>query len=231
MAYEKFGWPQNIISEICNRPTADVFFNEFRFEQSLQELQGRYYDIIIQHFKNGVSYRDIAKDMELSNSRISAIASDGIRKLRRRQKEFFGVDYDSIESANRICKSLSEENDVMKKELWKLGYDTAVSKKVNDQIILKKKIDEIDISVRTYNPLAKQGIKTFGDISKLGRTGTLIESRLLRVRGFGPKCLKELKQQLEANGYSLEQLASIEYERWFASLSNKINLSLEGRQK
>lgn len=57
-------------------------------------------------------------------------------------------------------------------------------------------IEDLDLSVRAYNCLKRSGI------TKIGQLLEMSEEDLLAVRNFGQKSLDELKQRLEAMGYT-----------------------------
>jgi DNA-directed RNA polymerase subunit alpha len=64
----------------------------------------------------------------------------------------------------------------------------------NDEInpILFKKIDEMELSVRSYNCLKMENINLIGDLV------TKTESEMLKLPNFGRKSLNELKDNLKA---------------------------------
>ena len=60
-------------------------------------------------------------------------------------------------------------------------------------------IEELDLSVRSYNCLKRAGINTVDELSK--RT----EQDIMKVRNLGKKSLQEIKEKLEALGRALRQ--------------------------
>ncbi|MGI6559284.1 MAG: DNA-directed RNA polymerase subunit alpha [Limnochordia bacterium] len=60
-------------------------------------------------------------------------------------------------------------------------------------------IEELDLSVRSYNCLKRAGINTVEELTK--RT----EQDIMKVRNLGKKSLQEIKEKLEALGLSLRQ--------------------------
>jgi DNA-directed RNA polymerase subunit alpha len=63
--------------------------------------------------------------------------------------------------------------------------------------LLDLPIDELELSVRSFNCLKRAGINTIGDLS--ART----ENDMVKVRNLGKKSLEEVKQKLAALGLSL----------------------------
>jgi DNA-directed RNA polymerase subunit alpha len=63
--------------------------------------------------------------------------------------------------------------------------------------ILNKSIEELELSIRSANCLRSARIKTIGDLAKKSEAG------LLRMRNFGRKSLKEIKEILTSYGLTL----------------------------
>lgn len=62
----------------------------------------------------------------------------------------------------------------------------------------EKKIEELDLSVRSYNCLKRAGINTIGELAQK------TEEEMMRVRNLGRKSLKEVIQKLRENGFELK---------------------------
>ena len=67
------------------------------------------------------------------------------------------------------------------------------------QQILKMAIEEMDLSVRSYNCLKRANIHTVEDLTKK------TEDDMLKVRNLGRKSLEEVIQKLESYGLALRQ--------------------------
>jgi len=67
---------------------------------------------------------------------------------------------------------------------------------------LQLAIEEVDFSVRVFNCLRKEGIKTLGDL--VART----EDELVKIRNFGHRSLQEVLEKLDAFGLSLPESAA-----------------------
>jgi len=63
--------------------------------------------------------------------------------------------------------------------------------------ILEMSIEELDLSVRSYNSLKRAGISTVGELSKK------TEEDMMTIRNLGRKSLKEVKDKLEELGLGL----------------------------
>ena len=81
------------------------------------------------------------------------------------------------------------------------GMSDILSKTEDDkqQQILKMAIEDMDLSVRSYNCLKRANIHTVEDLTKK------TEDDMLKVRNLGRKSLEEVIQKLESYGLSLKQ--------------------------
>ena len=65
--------------------------------------------------------------------------------------------------------------------------------------ILDTPIEELDLSVRSYNCLKRQGVNTIGQLNECS------ENDLLNIRNFGAKSIEEVKDKLQQMGLGLKQ--------------------------
>lgn len=65
--------------------------------------------------------------------------------------------------------------------------------------VLDTPIEELDLSVRSYNCLKRQGVNTIGQLTECS------EGDLLNIRNFGAKSIEEVKDKLQAMGLGLAQ--------------------------
>lgn len=71
---------------------------------------------------------------------------------------------------------------------------------------LEKKIEELDLSVRSYNCLKRAGINTVGELSQK------TEEEMMRVRNLGRKSLKEVVTKLREIGLDLRRSYDADYD-------------------
>jgi DNA-directed RNA polymerase subunit alpha len=62
---------------------------------------------------------------------------------------------------------------------------------------MSRSVDELELSVRSYNCLKNAGIKTIGDLV------TKTEAEMLKTKNFGRKSLNEIKDILSEMSLSL----------------------------
>ena len=78
--------------------------------------------------------------------------------------------------------------------------DTLVDKnEVKTERALDKVIEELDLSVRSYNCLKRAGINTVADLADMS------EPEMLKVKNLGRKSLVEVKDKLDSLGLSLKK--------------------------
>ena len=65
--------------------------------------------------------------------------------------------------------------------------------------VLDTPIEELDLTVRSYNCLKRQGVNTIGALAECS------EADLLNIRNFGAKSIEEVKDKLQAMGLGLKQ--------------------------
>ncbi len=65
--------------------------------------------------------------------------------------------------------------------------------------VLDTPIEELDLSVRSYNCLKRQGVNTIGQLTECS------EQDLLNIRNFGAKSIEEVKDKLVSMGLNLKQ--------------------------
>lgn len=88
---------------------------------------------------------------------------------------------------------LSQLNELVVKEEYMYEQEEKVVNKKYET-----KIEELDLSVRSYNCLKRAGINTIGDLTQKN------EEEMMRVRNLGRKSLKEVIQKLRERGLELK---------------------------
>jgi DNA-directed RNA polymerase subunit alpha len=63
--------------------------------------------------------------------------------------------------------------------------------------VLDTPIEELDLTVRSYNCLKRQGVNTIGQLTECS------EADLLNIRNFGAKSIEEVKDKLQTMGLGL----------------------------
>ena len=77
--------------------------------------------------------------------------------------------------------------------------ETTKKEETKKEKILEKTIEELDLSVRSFNCLKRAGINTVQELTDKS------EADMMRVRNLGRKSLEEVKNKLAELGLSLRQ--------------------------
>lgn len=161
-------------------------------EKSLNEKQ---YGVIKLRFgfEDGKpkTLEETSKVFDLTTARIRQIESNALRKLRtprnlRLLLPNYSLRVETLQEQQQlqiINKRLTEAEEKVK------------SKNIED--ILNAKLDELELSVRSYNCLKRAGINTIGDLSKRSVYD------MMKVRNLGRKSLEEVISKLKDVGIEL----------------------------
>jgi DNA-directed RNA polymerase subunit alpha len=79
------------------------------------------------------------------------------------------------------------------------GEQTQATGEQADTDLMNKPIDELDLSVRSYNSLKRAGIHTVGQLVEK------TEAEMMKIRNLGKKSLEEISEKLAALGLSLSK--------------------------
>lgn len=96
---------------------------------------------------------------------------------------------------------ISQINDIINDEEYMYEREEKVSNKK-----LEKKIEEMDLSVRSYNCLKRAGINTVGELTQK------TEEEMMRVRNLGRKSLKEVVTKLHELGLDLRRSYEVDHQ-------------------
>ena len=155
----------------------------------LNKLKKKEKAIVLARLKEYKTFSAIGRDFSISGSRTAQLYRRAIRKMKIPAHSRFLIDLTGqIEhdlAAEEAAKEVSLQ--VMEKRKVELAKGTI------DEITL----DDLDLTVRSYNCLCRAGIKTLTDISGL----TLRE--LYGIRNLGRKCSLEILATCEKYGISL----------------------------
>lgn len=96
---------------------------------------------------------------------------------------------------------ISSINEVVQEQEYMYEPEEKVANK-----ILEKKIDDLDLSVRSYNCLKRAGINTVGELTQK------TEEEMMRIRNLGRKSLKEIVTKLREIGLHLKHSYDVDFQ-------------------
>lgn len=156
--------------------------------EKLTEQENR---IILMLYRDGMTYKEIAEELGITNDRVEQIRDKALSKLHHpaRSKTFLMM------SKAKHEQELSFYAEKLKvyEELYPFAKDI-VDNKVRDDAGLfdkdKMPIEKLNLSDRTYVCLQRQGITTYGELSKLSKDD------LLKIPNLGIKSTEEVIEKL-----------------------------------
>lgn len=190
-------------------------------EKVLPELNQREQEVIVLRFgfQNPIRKRtEIGKQMGLQPERIRQIELQAINKTRLIIQQR-GLAVDTIGNLRRNLQSATETIDALESKIATLNMPTEVFAKSLAEIetvVFRAKqslfpevslelasvpeipIEELDLTQRTFNCLHRRGLVT------LRLLAVVTESDLTSIRGFGKRCLHEVRDKLAEHRLELK---------------------------
>lgn len=171
-------------------------------EYVLYTLTEREKKVLKYRFVEKLTYEIAAKSESVTRERIRQIEVKALRKLRHPDRAKY-LKYGVKNIIQRVSEDYYKQFCELEGKLIEL---CRINEKTADEIIsdarLKAKykseeLEELGLSVRSYNCLKRAGCDNIRDIAKLGCEG------LKKVRNLGDHSLKEVTKKLEEYGYKI----------------------------
>ena len=156
--------------------------------------------VIDKLYKECCILEEVGKMLNITRERVRQIQMKAIHKLRYREKYFLIGDYENLEDlAKKEYQKYLEERKIVwtYESALKFVQEHEIEVKKNPTYVMNLTIDELDLSVRSYNCLKRAGIKTVDDIVKTNVFG------LMKIRNMGRRSLKEIVETLKTIGVSI----------------------------
>lgn len=198
----------------------DIFYEENKCGNFPADLEGtvwyiisrfdkRVQDVIIGRYKDGKSYDQLGSEFGVTRERIRQIETKALRQMRTPKcKELLSIgiaDYISqmrISTAeSAVSKQISAATEVFKivaDRLAKITGDDEVAVMMEKERLNSRRTittDNMGLSVRTFNVLARAGLRNVDDILNFGD--------LRNVQNIGQKSLDEIVQKLRNLGFEI----------------------------
>lgn len=103
-----------------------------------------------------------------------------------------------VEAANIINQHMSAFMTLAEEDEQPEDASIFAQNRVEENVELDKQIEDLDLSVRSYNCLKRAGIHSVRQLVEFS------ENDLLNIRNFGVKSIEEVKDKLESMGLSLK---------------------------
>ena len=161
----------------------DVYLSAFW--HSYKSLMPREKDVLEMYYKKHMTLKQIGEKYSMTGEAIRHIKAKGLRKIAVR-KRLYIFDPVAILEENRQLKQ-----EMAKKDAIIQSLDSCSDKLVENALV---SIDELELSVRSYNCLHRAGYEYVSDFAG---------KNLNDIRNLGPKSLEEIVEKLKDYGVEL----------------------------
>jgi len=108
----------------------------------------------------------------------------------------------AMDPADAVARAAKIVNDHMSlfeaQAVGELAGDTFADLPEEGETVLDTPIEDLDLTVRSFNCLKRQGVNTIGQLNEC------TEADLLNIRNFGAKSIEEVKDKLQQMGLGLK---------------------------
>ena len=164
----------------------DVYLSAFW--HSYKSLMPREKDVLEMYYKKHMTLKQIGEKYSMTGEAIRHIKAKGLRKIAVR-KRLYIFDPVAILEENRQLKQ-----EMAKKDAIIQSLDSCSDKLVENALV---SIDELELSVRSYNCLHRAGYEYVSDFA-----GKNLND-IVKIRNLGPKSLEEIVEKLKDYGVEL----------------------------
>lgn len=206
-------YPYNLISMINGedgnnylRTNADEDCQEQRHYYSIGILEDvmakclseRENKVLQMRYEWGMTLEEAGKECGVTRERIRQVEAKAIRKLRFQQYKgtIMCVPKEEWRKAQNDAEHYKAQSEYLQSELDKIRNITPEQMEEAEKkcTLLETTINELDLSVRSYNCCKRAGINTLGDLC--GKTYT----EMTRVRNLGKRSLQEIENKMNEYG-------------------------------
>ena len=169
---------------------------------ALATLTEREQSVLMCRFQQKMTLEQCGKEYGITRERIRQIEAKALRKLRHPTKAVMMQAVPKTEMQRQAGEyvKLQRENEWLKKALETLMEKMGVECRVvsADMERAEMPIEELDLSVRSYNCLHRAGVYNLQDLAEMD------EKKLMKVRNLGRKSFEEIKAKLAERGIKLK---------------------------
>lgn len=177
-------------------------YSKSGLENALSTLTEREEEVLLYRFRDGLNLMEVGKIYNITRERIRQIEAKALRKLRHptRRDVILTAPMVEYKELQRQYAELQGKYNTLTEAFATLNNTQAQQVPEEAKRILNgnKPLEEMDLSVRSYNILKRAGVNTAADIAKL----TLDD--LQKIRNMGRKSVEEILKILHECGYKLE---------------------------
>lgn len=197
-------YPYNLLDEVIRGRWESVLNTdqEAGLEYALSTLTEREQRAIAEYFGNGGTLESTAKLFNVTRERVRQIIAKAVRKLRHPMR--FKIIKYGLDGWNRR-KAIEQEDLMLDEQEAILIHRRAIVEQLLDEKVERytgTTIEDMELSVRTYNCLRRAGIRTLNDLLDYARNNG--EYGLQRIRNLGRKSVAELYEKADGLRQAVE---------------------------
>lgn len=186
-------YPLNLINDIYDEFDGDWDYSVKQIKKVMHErLTDR--ELTVLELRNGrnMTLEDVGKEFGVTRERIRQVEQKAIRKLRHPAN----LMRMSVVAYEDYAKLVAENQDLKNK----LEYvEKNALPEYEEKKIEETRIEDLELSVRSFNCLKRVGIRTVGDIVNFSKT-----RGLEKCRNLGRKSLQEIADKLVTLGIDIQ---------------------------
>lgn len=172
---------------------------------ALATLSEREREVIRLRFQKKMTLEQCGKEHGITRERIRQIEAKAIRKLRHpsRVNMIKAVPLTEVQAQHSEYLKLSQAYELLSK-----AFEVCTAKRADPGVVvpmaelavhLQTPIEELGLSVRSYNSLRRAGKDTLRDIVEM------TETDLSKIRNLGRKSAMEVKEKIASHGLTLKE--------------------------
>lgn len=215
--HDSVGYPFNLIDAIFWEETVWVNDEDHvtGLNHALGTLSDREQKVIQMRYHDVMTLEEVAKDFGVTRERIRQIEAKAVRKLRHASRKNFilhgfigGAELKELkvreEELDKREQLIEEREQALQEILNKykpkfdalnINIDTPLEM-IQKQVEMTVGIEDMDLSVRSYNCLKRVGINTVLDLINMVEGDDYLD--LIKTRNLGRKSLTEILGKLDA---------------------------------
>lgn len=194
-------FPDNLLREILPGKT---IAKPHDFKESLAYVLATLSDnernVIYDRFRDGYTLREEGDRLGVTQERIRQIEAKAKRKIAAK-KEYLTLGVEGIAQRERET-AFAQGSRLMQEQMEKAleDHNREITRQEEDRPPLVKPVEEMGLSVRSYNALKRAGLNTAYDILEL------TNSELHELRNIGSRSAREIIEKLKGLGYNCDRL-------------------------
>ena len=195
-------WPYNLIEalEFDLDSTIEHFIERYD-HVCFEYLTERERNILRERYEDQKTLEEIGKAWLVTRERARQLLVKALKKMKRHQRYFELGEYANLERKAQneyaaYIETKKKEWDYESAKAYIAEYEREYRE--SEAYKLAQTIDELDLSVRSYNCLKRAGIRTIEELLERNKED------LMKLRNLGRKSLREIIKKMEEAGYQIK---------------------------